>query len=95
MSDLATAAGAASIPGPFTNGSDDWFVYQPIVQLHRFSSGVGFDAQAATQYRIDSKAKRITHEGRAIAVMVENGHATAGFAINFNIRLLGMVRGTR
>ena len=56
VSDLAAAAGAASIPGPVTDAADDgWFVWEPIVQ---FSSIVGAAAGRGASYPFDSKAMR-------------------------------------
>ena len=95
VSSRALTAGAASIPGPFSDGADDWFVYVPIGQSFGFGSASAFDSQHATRYMIDSKAKRVVTEGRGIAIMVENGHASAGFQAFRSIRMLGMVRGTR
>ncbi len=95
VTDLAVAAGVASIPGPATNNGDDgWFVYQTFGQRFGFGSAVGFDGQMSTWYPIDSKAKRVVSEGQNIAVVVENFHASQGFVISSQFRMLSMVRGT-
>jgi len=95
VNDLAIAAGAASVPGPITDGGDDgWFVYVPFVQELRFLSGSGFDPHVINQYSFDSKAKRKIQEGSTIAVMVENAHATHAFQFFFGFRMLTMVTGT-
>ncbi len=95
VTDRALAAGAASIPGPFTDGADDgWFVYVPFAQSLIFADATGLYPEWATQYMFDSKAKRRFQEGQAIAIMAENGSATAGFQIHEVFRMLSMVSGT-
>ena len=95
VNDLAVAAGAASIPGPITDReSDGWFLYVPIVQQFNFASGVGLQPDMAVQYHFDSKAKRRVQEGFQIAIMVENAHATHGFAISTIFRMLTQITGT-
>ncbi len=95
VTDLAAAAGAASIPGPVTDGFDDgWLTYVPIAQEWDQASQVGRQ-QAAVQYHFDSKAKRVVSTGSSIAFMVENAHATFAFDILINMRMLTQVRGTR
>ncbi len=95
VTDLAVAAGAASIPGPITDREDDgWFVYVPIVQSNIKLSNVGIQTDAGHLYEFDSKAKRRVEEGRQIVIMVENGHATNAFNITMVFRLLSMVSGT-
>ncbi len=95
VTDNAFAAGVASIPGPATDVDDDgWFVWVPIVQRFEFVSAVGVEPQMATQYQIDSHAKRIVSDGQTVAIIVENFGA-GGFTININFRILSQVRGTR
>ncbi len=95
VTDLAAAAGAASIPGPITDAADDgWFVYVPIVQRFEFASAVGSNPDQATQYHFDSKAKRKFAEGQQVAVMCENDGASFGLSIAFVLRLLSQVTGT-
>ncbi len=95
VNDLAVAAGAASIPGPITDRTDDgWFVYVPIVQKIQVSSAIGIDHSAMTQYPFDSKAKRVVQEGFQIALMVENANATAAFQIAAIFRTLSQITGT-
>ncbi len=91
VTDLALAAGAASVPGPVTDiGDDGWFLYVPIVQSGRLT-----DSQDGTQYPFDSKAKRIVETGSSLVAVVENAHASIAFDINLGFRMLSMVRGTR
>jgi len=73
VNDLAIAAGAASIPGPFTDASDDgWFVHQIFL-----STGIGSQTGTSNFVEYDSKAMRKVREGFGIAVMVENGGASS------------------
>jgi len=91
VTDLAVAAGIASIPDPVTNVADDgWFVFVPIVQHFRFvdASGVLIDSM---RYDFDSKAKRRVEEGQAVAVVVANGNASHGFNISVAFRLLSQI----
>ncbi len=85
VTDRAIAAGAASIPGPYTDGGDDgWFVHQPFVQRNA-ASGV---VTSGVIYEIDSKAMRKVEDGGEIAVMVENASVTHGILVIFAVRLL-------
>ena len=94
VTDLAAAAGAASIPGPITNGGDDvWFVWEPIQVLTEFKDSTG--EQFLQGHSFDSKAKRIVETGYQIAIMAENAHASQAFTLGLQFRLLSMVRGTR
>ncbi len=95
VTDLAFAAGAASIPGPVTDGGDDgWFLFVPIAQSFGFSSAVGLMPQLATGYDFDSKAKRRVEEGTTLALMVENASSAEAFNVFVVLRLLAMVSGT-
>ena len=92
VTDIAIAAGIASIPGPGTDGQDDWFVHQSFAQQGNQATNV----DASMWYAIDSKAKRVLDgDGKAIAVVVENLHATFGLEIADLTRVLDQVRGTR
>ncbi len=88
--------GITAIPGPVTDGADDgWFVYQGINQSIRAISQVGVRPDFSVRYPFDSKAKRITHDGQSIAIVVENAVSSAGaFNIAIQLRILSMVRGT-
>ena len=93
VTDIAAAAGIASIPGPFTDGGDDgWFCHQRFAQ----QSASGNVPDNSDWYPIDTKGKRVwPGTGRVIAVVAENGHATHGLELYFAIRLLAQIRGTR
>ena len=94
VTDIALAAGIASIPGPFTDGADDgWFVHQ---HYSRRGSVPVTGEQTAQWFPIDSKGKRIqSGTGEVIAIVGENGSAAQGQQVLFQLRLLAQVRGTR
>ncbi len=85
--DLAVAAGAASIPGPFTDADDDgWFVWQGWSQQSIIpASGGSF--QEGKVYQFDSRAMRRAEEGFAIALMVENASSTNVMQFGINLSL--------
>jgi len=86
VNDLALAAGAASIPGPVTDNSDDaWFVWQPFCQKSAAAAGGGI---VSVQYEFDSKAMRTIEEGFGIAVMVENAHGAHAMNVQLSMSLL-------
>ncbi len=86
VSDLAVAAGAASIPGPVTDGSDDgWFLWVPIVMGGANSDQ---DSAAGLGFDFDSKAMRRVEEGFTIVWMLENIHATQGYKASIGISIL-------
>ena len=94
VNDVALALGVTGIPGPVTEISDDgWFLYQSFHQRFTQLSAVGFSAQGAMLYQYDSKARRKVEDGRSVAIMVENSSASAGFTIQFSMRLLAEVYG--
>ena len=93
VTDVAAAAGIASVPGPLTDASDDWFLYISFAQQSFKGTGQG---PQSVQYMVNSKAKRIFDgDGKVIAVVCENGHATHGLTIADEFRVLSQVRGTQ
>jgi len=74
VNDLAVAAGAASIPGPLTDASDDgWFVWEGYPGLYG-STNTGGSLNNASNFagiEFDSKAMRRVEEGFTIAIMGE------------------------
>ena len=97
VTDLAVAAGAASIPGPVTDiDNDGWFVHVPFVQS-TFLTGTPnlFLPDLATAYHFDSKGKRILQEGETVVLMIENSHGSFGLSMGHGLRILSQVRGTR
>ena len=90
VTDLALAAGAASIPGPITDAADDgWFLYVPITQEQVVATAVGI--VRSKDYVFDSKAKRRVSEGQGIAIMAENASPSFVFRIAHVLRLLSMI----
>ena len=94
VTDLAAAAGVASIPGPATNADDDgWIVHSYFMNKVHFGTDVGVQWDAGNAWRFDSKAKRVLAQGRTFVAVVENFTPVAiEFAVSF--RCLEMVRGT-
>ena len=93
VTDIALAAGIASIPGAFSEGEDDgWFAHFMFNQ----SSVAAGAAPASREYVVESKAKRIwSGTGIVLAIVGENAHATHGLDLIWNFRMLTQVRGTR
>ena len=95
ITDIAGGVGAASIPGPITDSSDDgWLLYVPLTARFTLLSSVGVRPDIGHIIHFDSKAKRVVHSGYTLAIMVENAHASNAFDISLIFRTLSMVRGT-
>ncbi len=87
VSEEAFAAGAASIPRPFDDSNwGGWFVWQSFVRTLEFVDASGFDAQAAWNWQVDSKAMRKIGSNDIIVMMAESQQAA--FAIAMHVRLL-------
>ncbi len=85
VSDLALTAGAASIPSPVIDASDDgWFVYVPFAQASQTSGG----GVVSHQYEFDSKAMRRVEEGFGVAIMVANASPAHALTVSFGVSLL-------
>ena len=88
VSDLAIAAGVASIPGPVTDASDDgWFVWEGFTQVSRQVLGGSVDQTGYPYYEFDSKAMRKVADGFGIAVVAEA--LSQGTSIGLVVSLLG------
>ncbi len=88
----AAAAGAASIPGPFTDAASSvWLYHQFLLNKFTLGSAIGFDANAGTQYEIDSKGMRRVSDEQEVAIMVENGNSTQAAQVIAMIRMLATV----
>ena len=87
ITDVALAAGIASIPNPFTNTNDDgWYLYVPIGQR------VGLVTAPAYQtYAYDSRAKRKIEDGYSVAIVLANSSTTNGLTFHLVMRTLTMV----
>ena len=73
VSDEAFAAGAASIPGPWTNGDwGGWFVWRPFAFQVEFIDGTGSRIVAWPQLEIDSKGMRKVAANETLVVMAES-----------------------
>ena len=73
VSDLAIAAGVASIPGPVTDQSDDgWFVWQPVFHVSGYVNAGSASLSIPRTYDFDSKAMRKVEEGFTVAVVYES-----------------------
>jgi len=87
VTDRAIAAGAASIPGPMTDGDDDgWFLWVPVAAMQTVPN-----AGANNIIDFDSKAQRIVREGQQLAVMFENA-GPHGLSVVINLRALSRFR---
>ena len=73
VNDLALAAGAASLPGPISDASDDgWFVWEGVPILSASTDGGSGSIVSGVQpIEFDSKAMRRVEEGFGIAVIAE------------------------
>ena len=89
VSEDAFAAGAASIPGPFSDASSElWLVHQFLFAPVEFTSAAGFESAAGRQYVINSKAMRKFTEEERLVFMIENGHPTQAALQYFMLRVL-------
>ena len=85
VSNEAFAAGAASIPGPWTNADwDGWFVWEPISYLFEVTDDVG-RLLVGVQVPFDSKAMRKVDGGETMVVMVESQASAMEASINFRL----------
>ncbi len=93
----AFSAGAASVPGPISDGDADWILWHPFTVRQFFASAIGFDTPAGQEYVLDTKAKRIFEGGgtKRLAVVGETSSNSQGLVISAQFRLLSQIRGTR
>ncbi len=54
----------------------------------KFGTAVGFQPQAMTQFKFDSKAQRKVREGDTIGVVLENSAASHGMTYMLMFRML-------
>ncbi len=78
VSDDAFAAGAASIPGPFTDDTAElWLVHQYVYQRVLFDTAVGSSVVGHdVTWEIDSKAMRKFTDEQKLVLMAENGNGS-------------------
>ncbi len=89
VSDQAFAAGAASIPGPWSEPDwGGWFVWQAWASRLEFLSAVGvlFSDASERTYMIDSKAMRKVEPNETVVVMAES--QAGGVNIHSPFRML-------
>jgi len=87
VSEQAAAAGAASIPGPYSNADwDGWFVHEFWSHRFEFIDGTGFGL--ITQIiDLDSKAMRKLSAGDRVVVMTESQAVAADVSVQFRMLL--------
>ena len=73
VSDQAFAAGAGSVPGPWTDADwDGWFVWQPWALRVEFSDATGVLVPANVNWEIDSKAMRKVQFNETVVIVAES-----------------------
>ena len=83
ISDQASAAGAASIPGPYTDSDwDGWFLWQPIHLALQVVDATGIYIEDR-EVQVDSKAMRKISDNESVAVMVESQAVAFEFSATF------------
>ncbi len=86
VSDRAFAAGAASIPGPFTDaGWDGWFVWGSFHYVQEQADATGIYLNFHTQI-VDSKAMRKVTDDETVVFMAES--QSGAFSISMPFRML-------
>ena len=91
----AFAVGVTAVPGPISDISADWFVYQPFANQFTFIDATGFQSMSAGEYVVDSKAKRILEPDESVAVVIETQSDSEGLSVMYQGRILTQLRGTR
>jgi len=71
IDEIASAAGAASMPGPGTVTDADWFFYQVVTVHFQFLSSIGFQGDSGVQYNVNSKAMRKVDVDQDLVIMSE------------------------
>ncbi len=88
VTDEAVAAGAASIPGPYTNSSSDWLFHEYFAADVRFISGAGTEFNTLRHQHSDQKAMRKVDVGSDMITVVENTSSADGLAFIWSLRIL-------
>ncbi len=85
VTELARAAGIASIPSPVTDASDDmWYQFLYFGNSFRFVSAIGEQSSDGRVFMFDSKAQRKVEDGMAIVSVMENiGGNALEFWVNY------------
>ncbi len=77
VSDEAAAAGVGSIPGPGTEFSAPWFVWEPYSTSFLFGTGVGFENSVGRFITVDSKSMRKVGANEDVVVVATNAETAA------------------
>jgi len=90
VNETARALGVTAIPGPQTdNNFDGWIVYRSFAQQILFGDASGRQPNMVPfTYEVDSKAMRKFEGSVGLVLVVENIHATHGFEIALDFRML-------
>ncbi len=75
VSDQASAAGTASIPGPASNTDAPFFVWEPLQTELFFSDATGVNTPAGTLITVDSKAMRKVGNNEDLVSILEGSSA--------------------
>ncbi len=86
VQDQASAAGAASVPGPISEADADWFIYQGLISSFIFLDSTSI-LNDGNLYEVDSKAMRKVGTNEDVVLMVEN-RASLGSVITLEGRML-------
>ncbi len=89
VSDQAFAAGAASVPGPWTDPDwGGWFVWQAWAGRLEFVTGTGVRVRdSALEYQIDSKAMRKVESNETLIVVAESQVGAVNISTPFRMLL--------
>ena len=86
VSDQAFAAGAASVPGPWTDPDwDGWFVWIPYSFNFEFIDATGTLLPGTVQIPLDSKAMRKVNFNETVVVVVESQAAAIQVGVTFRM----------
>jgi len=78
VTDTAFAAGAGSIPGPWSDsGWDGWFVWRSFNFTVVSATGTGFQSDAYLRHEVDSKAMRKITDDETVVLMAETASVAA------------------
>ncbi len=89
VTEVAAAAGAASIPGPLTDSFwDGWFLYVFISVALRFDDATGISTPTQVRVDFDSKAMRKIEDNESLVVMFETGASSNQIVIMEHFRTL-------
>ena len=89
ISDQAAGIGVTAVPTPVIDAASDlWWFHQWLMSELFFGNATGIDANAGTQYSIDSKAMRKINDDQDVALVAEFASASDGFVLTVGGRIL-------